>query len=103
VSVLPSLLRAMWHAYGQSSNCWIAGLAKQTGLTYAKGPSIIRSAMKLPDDIRKFFQQQGRIGAAKRIAMMSPAERRANAKRAAQIRWKNERLKREKSKPEEKS
>jgi hypothetical protein len=44
--------------------------------------------MKLPDEIRSFFQQQGRIGAAKRFAGMSPRERQELARRAAQSRWK---------------
>jgi hypothetical protein len=57
--------------------------------------------MKLPDEIRKFFQRQGRIGAAKRYARMSPAQRQELAKRAAQSRWKKEKQSRaKKAKPE---
>ena len=44
-------------------------------------------AMKLPDDIRKFFQRQGRIGAAKRHASLSPERRREIARLAIQTRW----------------
>ncbi len=43
--------------------------------------------MKLPDDIREFFRQQGKIGAAKRHAGMTAERRSAVAKLAAKTRW----------------
>jgi hypothetical protein len=43
--------------------------------------------MKLPKDIQKFFERQGRIGAAKRLAMLGPERRREIAQVAASARW----------------
>ena len=43
--------------------------------------------MKLPDDVREFFQRQGRIGAAKRHAGLSPERRREIGRLAARTRW----------------
>ena len=43
--------------------------------------------MKLPDDIREFFRKQGKIGAAKRHANMSPERRKEVAQMAAATRW----------------
>lgn len=51
------------------------------------GLSIQSIAMKLPDEIREFFRKQGRIGAAKRVAGMTPERRSEIAKIAAQARW----------------
>lgn len=43
--------------------------------------------MKLPENIREFFRQQGKIGAAKRHANLSPERRREIARQAVQTRW----------------
>ncbi len=43
--------------------------------------------MKLPENIREWFREQGRIGAAKRNANMSPERRRELARQAVQSRW----------------
>lgn len=59
--------------------------------------------MKLPEHIRQFFQQQGRIGAAKRFASMTAEERRELARLAARSRWQKEKqAKSKKGKPEAK-
>ena len=43
--------------------------------------------MKLPEHIREFFRRQGKIGAAKRHANLSPERRREIARQAIQARW----------------
>ncbi len=43
--------------------------------------------MKLPDHIREYFRQQGKIGVAKRVAGQTPEERSAIARHAARQRW----------------
>lgn len=55
-------------------------------------------AVKLPENIREFFQAQGRIGAAKRFAAMSQEERTALARLAAQKRWAKEKKAKKRSK-----
>jgi hypothetical protein len=44
--------------------------------------------MKLPEDIREYFAKQGRIGAAKRKANLTPERRQEIARLAAEARWK---------------
>jgi hypothetical protein len=44
--------------------------------------------MKLPENVRAYFQQQGKIGAAKRQETLSPERRIEIARKAAQTRWK---------------
>lgn len=43
--------------------------------------------MKLPDDIRAMFRQQGKIGGKKRLKVISAERRREIAKNAAAARW----------------
>ncbi|MCI0627272.1 MAG: hypothetical protein L0387_37440 [Acidobacteria bacterium] len=43
--------------------------------------------MKLPKNVREWFREQGRIGAAKRNANLSPERRRELARQAVQSRW----------------
>jgi len=43
--------------------------------------------MKLPKDIRAYFQRQGKIGAAKRKSLLTPERRSEIARLAAQARW----------------
>jgi hypothetical protein len=45
------------------------------------------ATMKLPEDIREYFRKQGKIGAAKRTAKLSPERRAEIAKKAAETRW----------------
>jgi hypothetical protein len=45
--------------------------------------------VKLPEDIRAYFQRQGKIGAAKRKAVLTPERRSEIARMAAQARWSN--------------
>ena len=45
------------------------------------------SSMRLPDDVREFFRKQGKIGAAKRHAILSPERRREIARQAIAARW----------------
>jgi hypothetical protein len=44
--------------------------------------------MKLPEKIREYFRKQGKIGAAKRKANLTPERRQEIARLAAQTRWK---------------
>ena len=57
-------------------------------LTMLRGLGII-SGMKLnyPDELREFFRRKGKIGAAKRMRVLSPEQRREIARKAAQARW----------------
>jgi hypothetical protein len=43
--------------------------------------------MKMPDNVRAYFQRQGRIGAAKRKANLTPEQRSEIARMAARARW----------------
>lgn len=45
------------------------------------------SAMKLPDNVRAYFRKQGKIGAAKRKAMLTSERRTEIARKAALTRW----------------
>ena len=46
--------------------------------------------MKLPENVKAYFQRQGKIGAAKRKAMLTPERRSEIARKAAQSRWANQ-------------
>jgi hypothetical protein len=46
--------------------------------------------MKLPEDVKKFFRKQGKIGAKKRSANLSPERRQEIARDAANARWSNQ-------------
>jgi hypothetical protein len=43
--------------------------------------------MKLPENVKAYFQRQGRIGAARREEVVSPERRSEIARLAAQARW----------------
>lgn len=43
--------------------------------------------MRLPENIREYFRQQGKIGAAKRHAGLSAKRRSEIARMAAETRW----------------
>jgi hypothetical protein len=43
--------------------------------------------MKLPENVKAYFQRQGRIGAAKRTEMLTPERRSEIARNAAITRW----------------
>lgn len=43
--------------------------------------------MKLPENVRDYFRKQGKIGAAKRQANLTPERRAEIAKKAANSRW----------------
>jgi hypothetical protein len=43
--------------------------------------------MKLPENVRAYFQRQGKIGAAKRTKMLTPERRSEIARQAAIARW----------------
>jgi hypothetical protein len=43
--------------------------------------------MKLPENVKAYFQRQGKIGAAKRKEALSPGRRSEIARIAAQARW----------------
>lgn len=51
--------------------------------------------MKMPDDVRKYFELTGRMGAQKRNANLTPERRQEIARKAAKTRWR----KTEKSQP----
>ena len=44
-------------------------------------------AMKLPENVKAYFQRQGRIGAAKRQEVLTPERRSEIARNAAATRW----------------
>ena len=46
--------------------------------------------MKLPEDVKEFFRKQGKIGAKKRSANLSPERRQEIARLAANARWANQ-------------
>ncbi len=56
-------------------------------LTDAEGVCIIARLMRLPEDVRAFFRRQGSIGGKKRNAQLSPEQRSAIGRKAAQARW----------------
>jgi 1,2-phenylacetyl-CoA epoxidase PaaB subunit len=43
--------------------------------------------MKLPENVKAYFQRQGKIGAAKRKEMLTPERRSEIARQAAIARW----------------
>ena len=43
--------------------------------------------MKLPEDVRRFFAEQGRIGGRKRSQRLSAEERSESARKASRARW----------------
>jgi hypothetical protein len=43
--------------------------------------------VKLPEDVKEFFRKQGKIGARKRTANLSPERRKEIARQAAKARW----------------
>jgi len=45
--------------------------------------------MNLPDNVRAYFQRQGKIGAAKRQELLTPERRSEIARQAATARWGN--------------
>jgi len=47
--------------------------------------------MQLPAHVREFFRRQGSIGGKKRNARLSPEQRSAIGRKAAQARWAAER------------
>lgn len=49
--------------------------------------------MKLPEDVREFFRNQGARGGKTRARNLTPQERRESAARAAKARWNEERRK----------
>ena len=44
-------------------------------------------AMKLPENVKAYFQRQGKIGAAKRKEVLTPERRSEIARKAASTRW----------------
>jgi len=48
------------------------------------------STMKLPENVRAYFQRQGKIGAAKRKENLTPERRSEIARQAAIARWANQ-------------
>jgi hypothetical protein len=51
------------------------------------GVSIKSVAMELPENVLDYFRKQGKIGAKKRAATLSPERRKEIATLAAQTRW----------------
>jgi hypothetical protein len=45
------------------------------------------NTMKLPENVKAYFQRQGKIGAAKRKEMLTPERRSEIARQAAIARW----------------
>lgn len=43
--------------------------------------------MKIPENVRAYFQRQGKLGAKRRMEMLSPERRSEIAKKAAEARW----------------
>jgi uncharacterized protein YdaU (DUF1376 family) len=41
----------------------------------------------MPDDLREYFRQQGKIGAKKRVKVLTPEQRTKIARDAANARW----------------
>ena len=50
-------------------------------------------AMELPEDVKEYFRKQGRIGAKKRSANLSPERRKEIARIASEARWGGKRKK----------
>ena len=46
--------------------------------------------MKMPEDVKEFFRRQGKIGAKKRHANLTPEQRQEIARMAARTRWAKE-------------
>ena len=59
-------------------------------LTNARGLSIMFNTMRLPENVKAYFQRQGRIGAAKRQEALSAERRSEIARKAANARWANQ-------------
>ncbi len=53
------------------------------------GLSIMVDMVKLPASVRAYFQAQGKIGAAKRLEVITPERRSEIARAAAMTRWAN--------------
>ena len=49
--------------------------------------------MKLPENVKAFFQRQGKIGAARRKELLTPERRSEIARIAAETRWSNSAIK----------
>jgi hypothetical protein len=47
----------------------------------------MNDTMKLPENVKAYFQQQGKIGAEKRKEMLTPERRSEIARKAATTRW----------------
>jgi general stress protein YciG len=43
--------------------------------------------MKIPDNVKEYFREQGRIGGEKRNASLTPERRQEIARAAARARW----------------
>ncbi len=56
-------------------------------MTNTEGLRIISAAVKLPENVREFFRRQGKIGAAKRMVVLTPEQRREIARNAVRQRW----------------
>ncbi len=56
-------------------------------MTNTEGLRIISAVVKLPEDIREYFRKQGKIGAAKRMVVLTPEQRREIARNAVRQRW----------------
>jgi uncharacterized protein YdaU (DUF1376 family) len=63
----------------------------------------MKNKSKLPKAVLEFFQEQGRIGAKKRAANLTPEERSAQARKAVQARWAKEKTKNSKKSATKKS
>jgi hypothetical protein len=55
--------------------------------------------MKMPEDVKEFFRRQGKIGAKKRHASLTPERRREIARQAAATRWANAKKRNSKKEP----
>jgi hypothetical protein len=51
------------------------------------------NTMRLPENVKAYFQRQGRIGAAKRKESLTPERRSEIARIAATTRWANQKNK----------
>jgi hypothetical protein len=60
------------------------------------------NTMKLPENVKAYFQRQGRIGAAKRKESLTPERRSEIARIAATTRWANQKNKTEEKASQEK-
>ncbi len=97
-------MRNLLPTCGSSLSCWTNGTGKcafMTGPKQAHKPKARRHPvdscigamynrvfpMQLPAHIREFFRRQGSIGGKKRNAQLSPEQRSAIGRKAAQARW----------------